>query len=416
MRIALPRQTEYFGGVRIHGMQEVHELDSGSCITDDELNFAHQKICHIPHNDINEIQKRTAIIIPCKDENPEIIKGVISGIPHDCLAILISNSKRNNPDAFKIEHEILSDFCRLLQRNALIVHQQDPGLGIAFSEAGIPELVGEGGIVRNGKGEGMLVGITLAWLADRDFLGFVDADNYVPGTIDEYVKGYAAGFHISKSPHTLVRIHWRSKPNIDHNRIFFKQWGRASQITNQFLNLLLSERSNFGTNIITTGNSGEHAISTPLALRMRFAGGFAVEPYEYMNLFELFGGLSPSPYPDVMSQGIEIFQIKTLNPHFHTKRDNNHIQQMRGQALDMLYHSSICPDSVKEEIVKFLNEEGLLEGEMPPRQTRIYPALTGLDREIFLRVLADKSESFEQIERVASQAIAVDTQTVIPTY
>jgi hypothetical protein len=32
--------------------------------------------------------------------------------------------------------------------------------------------------------------------------------------------------------------------------------------------------------------------------KLRLAGGFAVEPYEYVDLFEQFGGVLESPHPE----------------------------------------------------------------------------------------------------------------------
>jgi mannosyl-3-phosphoglycerate synthase len=288
-------------------------------------------------------------------------------------------------------------------------------LGAAFVEAGIPELVDEQGVVRSGKGEGMLVGMALTRLIGRDFVGFIDADNYFPGAVEEYIKGYAAGFHMARTPYAMVRMRWRSKPSIEHGRFFFNHWGRTSQVTNQFLNLILSAYSSFGTDIITTGNAGEHAISMQLALRLQFAADFAIEPYEYVHLFELFGGLGVSPYPAIMKKGVEVFQIQTRNPHFHDKGGSEHIHEMRLQALKVLYHSSTCPDWVKEDIVDCLREQGMLDRDELPGRHILYPPLLRLDEECFLRTLAKQSRTFEQLPRVMSKSVTLDAPISIPS-
>ena len=38
--------------------------------------------------------------------------------------------------------------------------------------------------------------------------------------------------------------------------------------------------------MIATGNAGEHAMSLELGLKLRLAGGFAVEPFEYVDALD----------------------------------------------------------------------------------------------------------------------------------
>jgi mannosyl-3-phosphoglycerate synthase len=86
----------------------------------------------------------------------------------------------------------------------------------------------------------MIIGMLLAKSLGKDFIGFVDADNYVPGSVREYVIDYAAGFCMSKTPYSMVRLHWRYKPKVVEDRLYFKKWGRVSEATNRYLNLLIS--------------------------------------------------------------------------------------------------------------------------------------------------------------------------------
>ncbi len=412
MRIELPHRSERFGAVRIHGVQEVWELDSGGLPSTPETEVGWQAIHHVSTEVIDEYERRMAIIVPVRGERLKVLDGVLSGIPHDCLIILVSNSEQEPVDRYRMEKETLRRFCRLSQRPALLIHQRDPGLALAFAEAGMEDLLDESGLVRNGKGEGMLIGLALAKLSGREFVGFIDADNYVPGAVYEYVQAYASGFHLSESPHTMVRISWRSKPKIQSGRLFFNRWGRSSQVTNRFLNLLVSAYSGFGTEVIATGNAGEHAITLDLALRMQFAAGFAVEPYEYLNLFERYGGVIPTDDMDVMRDGVEVFQIETRNPHFHENKGSDHVQEMRLQALNVLYHSPISVPEVRDEITAFLIEQGVIEkGEEPPKE-RLYPPMAQMDWDAFSRTLGDKSETFRQIEQVV--AIEHEVSTPIP--
>src|SRR5690348_4132853 len=279
MRLEHPRLTERFGAVRIHELQRVIELDSGS----DREDVAGQEGLTsqtVPLSALRQIEREMAIVIPCMNETRRVIEGVLSGIPHDCLIVLVSNSSRAPVDRYQIELQTVEQFCRLAGRPALTIHQRDPGLAAALKAAGLPDIVDDEGLVRSGKGEAMLVGLALAALSGRKYAGFIDADNYVPGAVNEYCKAFAAGLHLADSPYAMVRISWHSKPKLRDGRLFFSRRGRASEVTNHFLNRLIAEYSGFGTEAVTTGNAGEHALTLDLGLRMRLAGGFAVEPNE----------------------------------------------------------------------------------------------------------------------------------------
>ena len=256
------------------------------------------------------------------------------------------------------------------------------------------------GLVRNGKGEGMVVGTLLALLAGKDYVGFIDADNYVPGSITEYVKAYAADFHLAHSPYAMVRVSWRSKPKVVDGTLFFNRWGRTSSTTNRFFNQLIGNHTGFGTEAVSTGNAGEHALTVDLALRLRFASGYAVEPYEMLYLFEQYGGIDPEAmgpvdHPEVMHDGVQVFQVETCNPHFHEDKGREHVESMRRSSLNVLYHSSICPPGLREEIALVLSGGSIAEE--PPEPTPVYPPLEGVDPEVLLAVIAEEAESFEQI-------------------
>ena len=99
--------------------------------------------------------------------------------------IAVSNSQRKRVDRFKVEQDSLAQFCHFTQRQALIIHQKDPHLAQALAEAGYTDLLDENGCVRDGKGEGMMVGTLMAVLAGKEYVCFIDADNYFPGSVWE---------------------------------------------------------------------------------------------------------------------------------------------------------------------------------------------------------------------------------------
>jgi mannosyl-3-phosphoglycerate synthase len=393
MRIEYPHRHERFGAVRIHELIQVVELDSGLAGDLGEAVVHGRRVHHVPAAALNQIERQLAIVVPTKGERRKVIDGVLSGIPHDCLIVLVSASDREPVDRFGLETDLLEDFCHSTGRAALAVHQDDPGLADALTAAGMGEMI-EAGRVRRGKGEAMLIGIMLADIAGRGHVGFVDADNYVPGAVHEYVKIFAAGLHVAPTPYAMVRISWRSKPKVEDGRLVFNRWGRTSQVTNRFLNLLIATYSGFGTDLIVTGNAGEHALTMELARRMRFAGGFAVEPYELVELFEQFGGAFPSPHPEVIRSLVDVFQVETRNPHFHEDKGPDHLSGMRLQSLQPMAASRICPAPLRSEIVEFI-AAGTIGRTLPPPEP-VYRPFEEADADAFAQWLR-KADTFRRI-------------------
>ncbi len=364
MRIESLRYTERFGSVRINDLQKVLELDSGrKSETPRKEEIAVHKI---EDEVIKDIEGRMAIVIPIKDEKLKLFEGVISGIPHDCLIIVVSNSQRKRVDRFRMERDTLAQFCRFTQRQALIVHQKDPQLAQGLAQAGYADMLDKKGVVRDGKSEGMVIGILLAMLNKKEYVAFIDSDNYIPGAVWEYVKIYAAGFSLAQSPYAMVRVLWHYKPKISPE-MYFRKWGRVSEITNKYINALLSDKTGFETEIIKTANAGEHAMTIKLAEILPYASGFAVEPQELISIFEGFGGILPTSNPVAAKHGIEIFQIETRNPHLHEERGGMHLKRMILPVLSVIYHSVLCNSEIKQQISERLIDQGALqpEGEIP---------------------------------------------------
>jgi mannosyl-3-phosphoglycerate synthase len=401
LRLTYPYQTDRLGAVRLFGVQRVFELDSGvaSPSEADGLGWG-TTVAHVPHSAIEDIEHRMAIVIPCKDERLKVMEGVLAGIPHHCLVILVSNSARGPVDRFMMEADSLSRFCRFTRRDAVIVHQRDPGLAAAFEKGGFSELLDDEGLVGNGKGEGMIVGTALAAAAGSDFVGFIDGDNYVPGAVNEYVRAFAADFSLATSRYAMVRISWHSKPKVVDGSLFYARWGRTTQVTNHFLNQLVAYQTGFGTEAIRTANAGEHALTIPLAGRLRFAGGFAVEPFELIDAFERYGGFGPVDSPEVMQEGLEVYQVETRNPHFHDDKGDEHIGEMRAAALDAILRSPACPPRLADEIREFAaREEISLEDES---SQRVYPPLDGMEQGAFIDTLLAESQTLSQFHEAES--------------
>ncbi len=365
MRLETMRYTERFGSVRINDVQKVIELDSGR--KEDTPAGEIIGVKKIDDEVVRGIEHRMAIVIPTRDEKLKLFEGVISGVPHDCLIIVVSNSQINRVDRFKMEADTLAQFCHFSQREALILHQKDPVIAEALGQAGYSDLLGEDELIRDGKSEGMMVGWLMAKLAKKDYVGFIDADNYFPGAVWEYAKCYAAGFSMATSPYAMVRILWRYKPKISGG-IYFKKWGRASEVTNKCLNSLISSKTGFESEIIKTGNAGEHAMSMRLAEILPYASDFAVEPYELVSIFEGFGGVLPTANQTAAKHGIEIFQIETRNPHLHEEKGVQHVREVLLPGLSAIYYSPICEPETKKMIKDELVVQRVLKtNEKPPK-------------------------------------------------
>lgn len=394
MRLERPHRTERFGAVRIHELQRVIELDSGDAAAGVERARPSLRVAPAA---VQAMERDLAIVIPCMNETRRVIEGVLSGIPHDCLIIVVSNSARRPVDRYEIEVQTVEQFCQLAERPAITIHQRDPGLAAAMKAAGATDLIDETGLLRPGKGEAMLVGLAVASLTGRRSLGYIDADNFVPGAVNEYCKAYAAALHLADSPYAMVRISWHSKPKLRDGRLFFSRRGRTSELTNQFLNQLIGEYCGFGTEVVATGNAGEHAFSLALGHTLRLASGFAVEPFEYLDMFEQFGGVFESAHPDVMERSVSVTQIETRNPHFHDNKGDEHVQDMRMQALNVLYHSPVCLPSVRADILDFLVGQGeLAPGAEPPRE-RIYPPVGTLALDRLHDVVTTEAHTLRQL-------------------
>ncbi len=395
MILELPRKTQRLGGVKIHEVQRVYELDSGATKFPTKVREA---VATISSDEIDVINQRMAVVVPIKDERTNILEGVLSGIPHDCQVIVVSNSSRSPVDRFRMELETIKEFNHFVNDRITLVHQKDPGIAEAFKTTGY-ESVLENGLVRDGKAEGMFVAMALAKMMGKEYLGFVDADNYIPGAVHEYVEIFAAGFILSDSPYSLVRVSWVNKPKIEEDQMIFPKWGRVSEVTNQCLNKLIESNTGFGTEIIRTVNAGEHAISISLADLLPLQSGFAVETYELVNILEQFGGLVPSPHPDVMSKGVDVYQIETRNPHLHAEKGDSHIEDMLTSSLKAIYGSPICTEKSKAMISEALNNRGIAPESMgPPYPPKIKP-LGGLDIKRFEAVLRTTSQTLTEFGR-----------------
>ena len=390
MKIEISREIERFGPIKIHGVQKVFELDGGlkNADNDEEYNPIMQRIAYdIQH----EIQEQMAIVVPVRNEKIKLIEGVLSGIPHHCQVIIVSNSPREPMDRFKLEKDAIEHIGRFMNRKFLVVHQKDPVLTKAVEASGYKHLLDKKGSIKNGKAEGMILSTMLAYLCGKKYVGFIDSDNYFPGAVLEYVQEYCAGFFLSASPYTMVRISWHSKPKVVESNLFFAKRGRASEHTNRILNRLISYYTGYGTEIIKTGNAGEHALTMEMAMQLDYSSGYSIEPYHYVNVLERYGGILAPPSDKVMKEGVEFFQIESRNPHLHEVKGDEHVKDMSLAAMEVIYHSPICPPALKANILEDVHNRKLLKKEEDiESKLHYYPALYSADFKKFKEELKNE--------------------------
>jgi mannosyl-3-phosphoglycerate synthase len=386
MRIEKTRYTERFGAVKINEVQKVLELDSGRKVKSPRKEEI--AVDKIEEDEIKRIERKMAIVIPIKDEKLKIFEGVLSGIPHDCLPIVISNSHREPADRFSIEWDTLKQFCHFTQSQAAMVHQKDPELAHALERAGYTEILQEDRI-RDGKSEGMVLGVILSWLLGKEYVGFIDADNYIPGAVLEYVRNFACGFILTNSPYTMVRNLWRYKPKVEEEELLFKKWGRISEISNKYMNAFISGKSRFDTEIVRTANAGEHAMNLELAKILPYASGFASEVKEFVSILEMFGGVMPEQKPGLLEKGAEVLQIETRNPHIHEEKGEEHLGEMLVSSLSVIYHSPLAEPKLKRQICEELRSQELLGPDEEPAPVETIPAPQKIEMEYMREYLQE---------------------------
>lgn len=395
MRIEHTRYTERFGAVRINEVQKVIELDSGR---DRDLptteSIAVQKITE---DTIKDFEEKILIVIPTMNEKLKLLEGVISGIPHESVILVMTNSERKKVDRFRMEKDTLEQYCHFARRQAYIIHQKDEILARALADSGYMDILGEDGLIRNGKAEGMLAAIFMAMLMNKQYIGFIDADNYFPGSVWEYVKCYAAGFSMARSPYCMVRIVWRYKPKVSEG-LYFRKWGRVSEITNRCLNSLLSVRSGFETDIIKTSNAGEHAMSVKLAEILSYASRFAVEPQELVSVFEGFGGVLPMVQRNAAKDGVGIFQLETRNPHLHEEKGEEHLKDMLLPGLGTIYHSPLCDEGTKTKIIQELQQQHALGPDEEPPPPHLFAPPKTINSKKFKDIMGEHLQSYSVLK------------------
>ncbi len=374
MLVEASKGAETIGSLKIYYPQRIIKLESRT---------PSSSIYDFPRESLDDILKDFSIIVPIKNEKIQLFDSLIRSIPSNCPIIVVSNSDRKK---YKEEVKVIRRFYETTGHPIIFAHQKDPRIGSALQDIGYRKIL-ENGRIRDGKGEGMILGLLVAKYLKSRYVGFVDADNYISSSIYEYILDFAVGIAMSNTPYSMVRLLWRYKPKAVGDRLHLEKWGRVSRVTNKYMNLLLSSQLGTETRILKTGNAGEHAMSMKLAEKLSYSSGYSFEPYQLVHLLEKF--------TDTREEGVEVFQIETLSPHMHENKGEKHVQDMLLSSLSTIYHSRIANKHLKSKIIDELKKRGLLRGEEPPGNI-IMPPIEDINVRSFIKMVKN-SKSFMKL-------------------
>ena len=285
-------------------------------------------------DDISYFLSRTAFVISHKSESAETLQGVLWYLPTNSPIVVVTNSPLEEMEYLKSSlKESL-----VYHRKVYVVHQKDETVAQFFRASGVHHILGNDGRVIDGKGEGMYIGsLFAALLGYPQWIVFYDADNLVPCALLEYTLAMgrlftassANSFYAEPSPVDLhnVRICWASKPEIKRGKLQYTPLGRCTAVVSPLFSTLLEGWFGIADYPINSSNAGEQGLSMATAKTLRFSSGYSVETFQFLELFSRAAGTHGLPRTALLQQ----YQSKS--PHFHTKRDNEHVRKMIAQSL-----------------------------------------------------------------------------------
>lgn len=343
--------------------------------------------------DLNYFFSRTAFIIAHKSESLDTLLGVIWYLPVNSPILVVTNCAEGEKEELKrgLARNLAS------HREVYLIHQKDEAIARFFFRYGVHTILGADGRVVNGKGEGMYIGALLASLLGYpEWIVFYDADNFVPNALMEYTLAMSKLFlqerqermHVASSDPYLhnVRISWSSKPSIGSGTIAPGILGRCTRVVSPLMTTLAAEWFGVQENVIITSNAGEQAFTMKTAQTLRFSSGYSVETFHLLDLFAQ--ALASKEQPG----RILLQQYLAQSPHFHEKRDDEHIQRMIADSLGGFFHfKAQLPTSVERQLQQICDEMHL---EVKPPV--VYPALRDLPLDRNEVLFANHYHLFEQ--------------------
>lgn len=364
MYVTYPSRFETFGAVKVYELSRIHTLFAVGA-------ESKPGVYNLPSfRDLENIAESTIFIVPVKDEEPSSLEGVLKAIPHHSPVIIVSASSIHPLNMYKIETDIAKMIHKTTGRTIIVVHQKDKIVADKLKEF-IPDIVDSSFLIRDGKGEGLLLGVILADGLRARNVAFVDADNFIPSVVLEYALTYYTVLGLSESKYKMVRIYWSHKAWTTEE-LYFRRFGRVSVAVNNALNKVISLRRRIETDIFKTSNSGEHAMSIELAKELIYGGGFSVETQELVSIFEkCYIGLDKGVCA-TLPENVEIYQVESISPHIHSEKGETHVIKMILESISSIYYSQLPDERGRNFLLNILREMGFV-GEPEPVPKYRYP-------------------------------------------
>ncbi len=342
----------------------------------DTVRFSHllgeDKLHHMAH-----FLAHTAFVISHKSESIETLLGVLWYLPTNSPTIVVTNcpEQHTRDILYGIQTRLTS------HKNIYVVHQKDEQVARFFQEHGVAHILGDDGLVRNGKGEGMYIGTLCASLLRySQWVVFYDADNLVPCALLEYTLAMGRLFLAARSPNLSylqretvplhnIRICWASKPSLQSGKLEENLLGRCTRVISPIFQGILEEWFGIGNHPVISSNAGEQGMAIQTAEALRFSSGFSVETFQLLDF------LFKAAQFDTYSGEMLLQQYQSQSPHFHTKREDGHIKDMIAVSLGGFFaFQGHLPPRVEEQVLR-LRDELSLDVTYP----LVYPALQSLD-------------------------------------
>lgn len=352
MLISYPARFETYGAVKIYELSKVRTLFSIGV-------ESRPGIFNIPSfRELEDIARATVFIVPVKNEDTLSLEGVLRAIPHESPIIVVSNSQQYPLNIYKLEKDIAKMLYKTTGRTIIVVHQKNQVIADQLRDV-LPSIIDEESRVRDGKGEGMLIGLLIADAIRAENVAFIDSDNYIPSVVLEYALIFYTVLSSSESKYKMVRLLWSHKAWFSEE-LYFRRMGRVSNLVNNVFNKILSYRQKIETDIIKTSNSGEHAMSMELARELIYGGGFSVETQELVGILEKCYLNVSKGVCSVLPENIEVYQVESMSPHIHAEKGESHVVEMIIESLSAIYNSSLPDEKGRNHILNTLREIGFV--------------------------------------------------------
>jgi mannosyl-3-phosphoglycerate synthase len=315
---------------------------------------------------------RTAFVVCHKNEHVQTLVGVLRHLPTESSIVVVTNCPAPQ---FAELRSLLSG---LLPRHqtVFLVHQKDRAIARFFGDRGVTGILGQDDLVRNGKGEAMYIGALCAVLLESTGgVVFYDADNHMPSSLLEYTFGIAAELAKTNSAASdgaeilhNIRLAWASKVDFREPLPDRQVMGRCTAVVSPLVTAIVESLFGAVSAPIRSTNAGEQAMSWDAVTALQFSSGFSNETFQLLEL--LFASVSPNGRP----RRVILQQFHSVNPHVHTKRNNEHIRNLVAQSLGgiLAFHDRL-PSSALLAVESVTKRYGL-----DAIEPTVYPSIKSL--------------------------------------